>query len=121
MEGLPKSLYGMIIAALIAIVAIVLIVINFNPSESSWVVFVMMFLSIFILLAGLSIPFFYFYRFKKGTLEVINIMPESIMRGLILSVVLTILLIMQTIHVLTWWNGLSVIVIAVILDMYFKH
>ncbi len=121
MEGLPKSLYGMILAAFMAGVAMVLIISNFNPNESSWVVFAMMFLSILILLAGLSIPFFYLYKFKKGTLEIINIMPESVRQGLILSIVFTIVLIMQTIHVLTWWNGLSVIVIAVILDMYFKR
>jgi len=121
MRQISKSLWGMLAAAIIAIVAIFLIIWNFDPNESSWPVFVLLFMAVFILLTSFSISGYYLHQLKKGNLDINELMPGSIKQGLILGTVLAIFLILQTLHVLTWLNGLSIIVIAVILSMYFKR
>jgi len=121
MSYIPKSLWGMIMAAVVAGTAVILIIWNFNPNETSGVVFILLFIAMLIFISGITIPVYFLYKYKKGILDVSELMPESIQQGLVLSFVLTIFLILQTLHVLTWWNSLSIIVIAVILNMYFKR
>ena len=121
MSYIPKSLWGIIIATVVAGVAALLIIWNFDPNTSKVVVFILLFIAIFIFISGITIPMYFLYKHKKGVLDVSELMPESIQQGLILSFMITIFLILQTLHVLTWWNSLFIIVIAVILNMYFKR
>lgn len=121
MSYIPKSLWGIIIAAVVAGIAALLIIWNFDPNVSKGVVFILLFMAILIFVSGVTISIYFLYKYKKGDLDVLELMPESVQQGLILSFVITILLILQTLHVLTWWNSLFIIVIAVILNMYFKR
>ncbi len=121
MSYIPKSLWGMIIAAVISGIAGILIIWNFDPNSASGVVFILLFIATLVFVSGITIPMYFLYKHKQSVLDVAELMPESIQQGLTLSFVITILLTMQTLHVLTWWNSLSIVVIAVILNMYFKR
>ena len=121
MRQLSNNLWGLIIAAIVAIAAVILIVWNFNPDESHWAVFVLLFAACLILFSAISIIIYYLVKSKKTEMEVGELMPEATKQGLIIGIVLTGLLILQSLHVLTWLNGLSIIIIAVILSMYFRQ
>lgn len=119
-QQVPKALWGMIAAAVIAAAALVLIIGKFDPYVSDWPVFALLFFSVFILVNSLLISAIYFYRLRRGIVDVAELFSVSMRQGLIFGSTITGLFIGQTLHVLTWWNGLLVVAIAVILDMYLK-
>jgi len=121
MRQLSNNLWGMLIAAIISVAAIILVIWNFDPDISGWPIFILFFLACLIFLSAVSIMAYYFVKSRNSDISLGELMPESIRQGLIIGGALTILLILQSIHVLTWINGLSIIIIAVILSMYFKQ
>ena len=120
MSQTPKSLWGIIIAAIIAAASLGLIFWKFDPYTSGWPTFVLLFLSFFVLVSSLAVLSVYYYKRYKGVEDITQLLPLAIRIGLIISLVITILFILQTLHLLAWWNTLLLITIAVILDMYFK-
>jgi hypothetical protein len=120
MKDMPKVFWWMIGAAVVAAVAVGVIIYKFDPYKSGVLVFALLFISWFVFLSCLTIPGAYFYDLKRRTLEVGDLFWPGLRRGLTISLTLTIVLILQTLHVLTWWNGLLVLLIAVIVDMYFR-
>jgi len=120
MKDMPKVFWVLISAAILAGAAIGMIIYLFDPYKSGTLVFVLLFVSCFIFLSGLTIPGAYFYDLKRGLIEPHNLFWAGIKRGIILSLTPTIILLLQTLHVLTWWNCLLVLLIAVIVDMYFR-
>lgn len=120
MEQIPKSLWGIIIAAIIAAASLSLIFWKFDPYTSGWITFVLLFLSFFVLISGLAILFIYYYKQYRGVEDITRLLSLAIRTGLTISLVVTILFILQTLHLLAWWNTLLLITIAVILNMYFK-
>jgi len=116
----PKSIWGMLAAAAVAAVAFAIIIQEFDPYNSSKLVFGLFFLSFFVMISGLTIASLYFYQLKRGLLDIVEGFNLVLQQGLIISITLTIGFILQTIHVLAWWNGLLILAIAVILSMYFK-
>jgi hypothetical protein len=120
MKDMPRVFWVLISVAVLAAAAIGVIVYKFDPYKSGTLVFALLFVSCFILLSGLTIPGAYFYDLKRGLIEPNNLFWAGVKRGLVLSLTPTIILLLQTLHVLTWWNGLVLVLIAVIVDMYFR-
>jgi len=117
---MPKVFWVLLSAAGLAAVAIGIIIFKFDPYKSGTLVFALLFVSCFIFLSGLTIPGAYFYDLRKGLIDANNLFWAGVKRGLVLSLTPTIILLLQTLHVLTWWNGLVLLLIAVIVDMYFR-
>ena len=122
MGGMPlgKNLWGMWLAGIIALAAFGIIIWKFDPYNSHWGVFALLFASFFIFWAVVLISLTYSWYLKQGLLDFSGLFSSSLKLGIIGSVALTIGFLLQTIHVLTWWNGLMVAVIAFILGLYFK-
>jgi len=120
MKDMPRVFWALISAAILAAVAISIIIYKFDPYKSNTLVFALLFISCFIFISGLTIPAAYFYDLNRGLIEANELFWASIKRGLILSLTPTMILLLQTLHVLTWWNGLVLILIAVIVDIYFR-
>lgn len=116
----PKSIWGMLLAAMASAVAFSIIIWQIDPYNSSKLVFGLFFFSFFIMLSGITIALMYFYQLRKGILDVAEGFNMVLQQSLVISTTLTIFFILQTIHVLSWWNSLLILVIAVILSMYFK-
>ncbi|MBU1083019.1 hypothetical protein KKE14_01080 [Patescibacteria group bacterium] len=116
----PKSIWGMLVAAAVAAAAFTIIIWKFDPYNSSRLVFGLFFFSFFIMVSGLIIPSLYFYQLKRGLLDITEGLNTILQQSLVISTTITIFFALQTIHVLSWWNGLLILIIAVILSMYFK-
>jgi hypothetical protein len=110
----------MLAAAAVAAVAFAIIVWKIDPYNSSKLVFGLFFLSFFIMTSGIIISLLYLYQRRRGVIDIIEGFNSILQQGLVISATLTIFFVLQTIHVLSWWNGLLILVIAVILSMYFK-
>lgn len=117
----PKSIWGMLVAAMVAAVALAIIILKFDPYTSNWIIFGFLFFSFFVLTTGILVPILYFSGLKRQIIDMINWFNFTIRQSLIISITLTILFVLQTFHVLLWWNSLLILVIAVILSMYFKN
>lgn len=110
----------MLVAAVVAAAAFVIIIWKIDPYNSSKLVFGLFFFSFFIMVIGIIISLLYFYQQKRGMIDIIEGYNSILQQGLVISTTLTIGLALQTIHVLSWWNSLLILIIAVILSMYFK-
>jgi len=122
MGGTPviKNLWGLWAAAIIAAIAIGIIIGKFDPYSASWTIFALLLISILILGVGGIATMVYFYYLKRGILDFSGLFSVSLKLGIIGSVALTVGFLLQMVHILTWWNGLMIIVIAFILGLYFK-
>ena len=122
MGGMPlgKSLLGLWVACVIALAAFSIIIWKFDPYHAHWAVFALLFASWLIFWAGVFTSLIYFWYLKRGLLDFSELFSSSLKLGIIGSVALTAFFFLQTIHTLTWWNGLMIAVIAFILGLYFK-
>lgn len=122
MGGTPvvKNLWGLWVAAFVAVIAIGIIVGKFDPYTSSWTIFALLLISILIFWVGAIATAVYFYYLKQGILDFSGLFSVSLKLGIIGSVALTVGFLLQMVHILTWWNGLMIIVIVFILGLYFK-
>ncbi|MFA5967103.1 MAG: hypothetical protein WC805_01115 [Patescibacteria group bacterium] len=117
---LGKNLWGIWAASIIATIAFWIIIWKFDPYNSHWGVFALLFASFLIFWAGVLTSLIYFWYLKRGLLDFSVLFSSSLKLGIIGSVALTVFFFLQTIHVLAWWNGLIIAVIAFILALYFK-
>jgi len=120
MEQTSKNLWGIIIAAIIAAASLGLIFWKFDPYASGWFLFVLLFLSFFMLTSSVAVLGVYYYKQSRGIEDITRLFPLAVRTGLTISVVVTSLFVLQALHLLAWWNSLLLITIAGILDMYFK-
>lgn len=118
---LVKHFWGIWLAGIVAAVAFVIIVINFDPYTSNWAIFSLFFAGFMIFWAGLLATLLYMYYLKKGLVDFSGMFSSALKLGIISSGALTMLFLLQTIHILAWWNGLIVVVLAIILGLYFKN
>lgn len=123
MLGAPlvKHLWGIWVACVIATVAFIIIVVKFDPYTSHWAIFVLLFAGFLIFWGGVFITLLYMYYLKKGLIDFSGMFSSALKLGIIGSGALTVLFLLQTIHILAWWNGLIVVVLAIILGLYFKN
>ena len=123
MLGAPlvKHLWGIWVACVIATIAFIIIVVKFDPYTSHWAIFVLLFAGFLIFWGGVFITLLYMYYLKKGLIDFSGMFSSALKLGIIGSGALTVLFLLQTIHILAWWNGLIVVVLAIILGLYFKN
>ncbi|MEA1909714.1 MAG: hypothetical protein U9M89_01655 [Patescibacteria group bacterium] len=123
MRGLPitKYLWGIWFAGILALAALILIIVNFDPYISDWPVFALLFASFFILTGALAVTLVYVVDIKRGAVDYPVLFSESVKLGIISSVAVTAILYLQMLHILTWWNSLIVIFIASILGIFTKQ
>ena len=122
MGGAPlgKNLWGVWAASIIAAIAFWIIICEFDPYNAHWAIFALLFISFLISWAGVFATLIYFWYLKRGLLDFLELFSSSLKLGIIGSVTLSVFFFLQTIHVLAWWNGLIIAVIAFILGLYFK-
>ena len=116
-----KYLWGIWAAGIIALTAFILIVVKFDPYTANWPIFLLFFASFFIAAAAIAVTLIYIIGIKRGAVDFPNLFSEAVKLGIIISVAVTTLLYLQMLHILTWWNGLIVIIIAIILGVFTRR
>ena len=109
------------VSGLIAWLAWILIITKLNPYESMGISLAFFFLTLFIALSStFTVVGFYFrvWLFKNEIFyKHINI---ALRQGFFLSLIAVFCLVFQMMRVLTWWSGLLLVVVAVLLEFYFS-
>ncbi|NQV00583.1 MAG: hypothetical protein HQ537_00440 [Parcubacteria group bacterium] len=110
--NLSIYLAGLVLTTLLASACLVAILIYFNPNSSDLLIFILFYLSLFIsstgvfTLSGLIIRWFSqrkTLRLRSSINKIINQLEISFRQGLLLSVILIAVLILQSQRALTWW------------------
>lgn len=110
--NLSVYLAGLVLTTLLASACLVTILIYFNPNSSDSLVFILFYLSLFIgstgtfTLIGLIIRWFSqrkILRLRPSINKIINQLEISFRQGLLLSVILITVLILQSQRALFWW------------------
>jgi len=111
----------MVAAAVIAAISFGLIVWQIDPYSADVIIFALLSLSFLMTTLGVLVPSVYFYKLRRGLLEPGAPLSASVRQGGVASATLTLLFVMQLLHVLTWWNAVFIIAIVVILDIYLSQ
>ena len=77
--------------------------------------------SLFVALAGTFALLFYFLRAWLNKKEIYNVhLNTSLRQGVLLSVMIIIGLGFQRLRVLTWWDGILLLAIVLLIEFYFS-
>ncbi len=109
------------ITGLISLLAWVVVVYKLNPYESMALALAFFYTTLFISLSSFFTVFGFYLRvwiFKNEIFyKHINI---SLRQGVFLSLIAVVALVFQMMKVLSWWSGLLLVLVFVLLEMYFS-
>lgn len=109
------------ISALLAWVAWFLVLVKLSPFESTGLALAFFFMTLFIALSGTFTALGFYFRLWLFKNEIfykhINV---SLRQGVFLSLIAVFCLVFQLMRVLSWWSGLLLVSIAVLLEFYFS-
>lgn len=119
---MSRSLYlvGIFIAAIFGWASWGVVVNKLSPYISPVPALVLFYLSVFIAMTATFTLFGYYLRVWLNKHEVysqhINI---ALRQGVLLSVIMCTGLVFQRLRVLTWWDGLLLVLIIILIEFYF--
>ncbi len=114
-----KYIQPLIIAGGISTVGWLVVVMKLDPYESTGLALALFFLSLLIALTCIfTLTGFYLRKWVTQNEVSISYINTSIRQGLLLSLCTIICLAFLLLGVLTWWNGLLVVAIIVLLESY---
>jgi len=119
--NLKRNLFLLFALTVFASTSSVLSLYNYDPHSSSVSVFVNFYSSLFVALAGIFSIIFYFIKIKIfKTDRIYGVFWPSIRQSLFISAALVIILYLQSLRILDWLIGLSVLIVTVLLEMFFE-
>ena len=109
------------ISGLIAWIGWLLVINKLSPYESMGLSLLLFFLTLFIALSGTFTALGFYFRVWLFKNEIfyrhINV---SLRQGVFLSLIAIFCLVFQMMRVLSWWSGLLLVAIALLLEFYFS-
>ena len=119
-------LWGMRFITLLAIIATVLLIVFVGPYQNQdpndWLIFniVLLNITLFIALSGVFTLFLFFLRKKSSGNEILSSHAgTSFRQGMLLSLAMLSLLLLQSFRILTWWDGLLAMGAIMMVELYF--
>lgn len=118
---LKSYLWGIKIGAILVFAAWILVLLNVDPAESAIAGKLLFYGSFFLFLSAVFILFFTWIRKKAARSEEIAFaqLGASFRQGILLAFLVIILLFMQSLRVLVWWDGLLVVAGIFLIELYF--
>jgi len=100
----------------------ILLLINTNPFEADYLTITMFFLTLYIFITGLLTFIGFYYRIKKSNNEIFyaNFYP-SLRQASLISLILVGLLVLSSLKVLTWWDGIMFSLAIILLELFFQN
>ena len=119
-------LWGMRVVTLLATAAVVLLVLYTSPyrnqdlQDKIFINIVFLHVSLFLALSGIFSLVLFWLRRKASGNEVLSAhLGVSFRQGLLLSLCVNALLMLQSMRVLTWWDGLLAAGAVLMVELYF--
>lgn len=117
---LKSYLWGMRISTLLSFFAFCLVVCYTDPEKSGIPGKFIFFLTLFLLFSGVITIFLTWLRRTFGKEGVIfSELGMSFREGILLSLLLIVLLVLQSFRILVWWDGLLAVAAIFLIELYF--
>ena len=114
-------LIGILIATFFSWASWFVVVYKLSPFSQPLLSLSLFYSSLFIALAGTFALIFYFLRMWANKKEVYNIhLNTSLRQGALLSLMIILGLAFQRLRVLTWWDGILLLAIVLLIEFYFN-
>ena len=118
---LTRNLFFLFAVTVFAIASTVLTVFNYNPFLSAPTIILGFYVSLAFSIAGIISLCLYFTKIKATKNEsVYRFFWPSVRQAWFVSLAVTVLLYLQSVKILDWLIGLSVVIIAVLLELFFE-
>ena len=118
--------WGMRFVLSLGLLAVVLVVTLFPPYqnqnlfERNFTNISLFYVSLFVFMTGFFSLFLFWLKEKTSSEELIRVhMGVSFRQGLLLSIIVIVVLILQSFRVLTWWDGLLAVGAVLMIELYF--
>lgn len=93
---------------------------NQNPIERNFANISLFYLSLAVFMTGFFSLFLFWVKKKTSSEELLQLhMGVSFRQGLLLSIIVIVILILQSFRVLTWWDGLLAVGAVLMIELYF--
>lgn len=113
-------IWGLVISTLICWAAWALILFYIDPTTSGFIGPLMFYVSLFFALVGTFTLIGFFLRVWFSRNEVVYAhVSTSFRQGILLSVAVTGVLVLQSFRYLTWWSLLLFVLAVIILELFF--
>ena len=118
--------WGMWLVLMFGLLAVVLVITFFspyqnqNPTERNFTNISLFYFSLSVFMTGFFSLFLFWLKRKTSSEELLQVhMGVSFRQGLFLSIIVTVILILQSFRVLTWWDGLLAVGAVLMIELYF--
>ena len=119
MIGLRTFLLGIGFLTLISLISLIYILTEADPYNTTLLSFVLFYLSFFIAVAGLFISAgFYLRKLIIKNKILYRLLRTSFRQGILISLILTGLLLLQGFRILNWISGIFLVVIILVIEIY---
>jgi hypothetical protein len=110
----------MLLATVLAWLGFFIIINSFDPTQGSWLIYIMFYSILFLSISGTLSLFGFLSRsvFNKKRIMPRIMATESFRQALIFSAVLVVAFMLQAARVLTWWNIALLIILAIVLEFF---
>lgn len=116
------QIFGAVSISLCALATWVYIVTQVRPNPNDVQIMATFFLTMLIWVGSVLASLIYVVRIRRSNREVIyaHLIP-SVRQGFIISATLTLIMFLQYLRVLSWWDALLVVVGAFLFEIAFRH
>lgn len=112
---------GILIATFLSWASWFVVVYKLSPFSQQSLALSLFYSSLFIALTGTFALIFYFLRVWTNKKEIYNAhLNTSLRQGVLLSIMLIVGLGFQRLRVLTWWDGILLLAIVLLIEFYFS-
>ena len=126
--NLSTYLIGLVLVSFLAGSCLAAILIYFDPISSSLIIFILFYLSLFITFSSVLTLIGWFIRrlsqkrkFPLPNKEAIRRLEISFRQGMLLSIVLITVLILQSQRILSWWNLLIIVSLVALSEWWLSR
>lgn len=118
---LKSYLWGIRIGTILSFLAFILVLFNVDPQTAGISGQLIFYVSSFLVLSGVFVLFFSWLRLKwSNENESASILLAlSFRQGILLAIFCIAILLMQSLRILTWWDGLLVLAGILLVELYF--
>ncbi len=113
-------IYAILVATFISWTSFILVIFKLSPFSQPALSLGLFYSSLFLAITGTFTLIFYFLRLWARKTEIHNShLNTSLRQGILLSLMLVVGLGFQRLRILTWWDGLLLLAIILLLEFWF--
>ncbi len=116
-----RNLFFLFAVTTFAVASVVLSVFNYNPYQANSVALIDFYISFLVALAGIGTIIIYYAKIKLAKNETVySFFWPSVRQAFFISIAVTALLYLQSLKILDWLIGISIVVVSVLLELFFE-